>query len=216
MAERTLILDAERFPSNTLEDRMARSKKEKEEKQERPKVEKVIEGTARKRKTTLGQKFKETFIMEETDEIAKYICGDVIVPTLKTALFTIVTGGLSLALFGTVRGVGKKSGGIFGTVDYNGISSGRSQREARAAKARHSFEDLTFEDKFEADDVLEAMRDMVDEYGQVSIADMYELAGVSSDPIDRKWGWTSLRTASVIYSRDGYIIDLPKTKPVEV
>lgn len=214
MAERQLILDAERFPSNTLEDRMKRTQK-KEEKRERPKVEKVIEGGARKRKATLGQKFKETFFMEETDEIAKWVRDDVVLPTLRDALFAMVTGSLSMALFGTVRGAGRRSS-AFGTVDYNGISSGRSQREARSAKARHTFEDLTFDAKHEADDVLEAMRDMVDEYGQVSIADMYELAGVSSDPIDRKWGWTSLRTASVIYSRDGYIIDLPKTKPVEV
>lgn len=214
MAERKLILDADRFPSNTLEDRMVKSKRREEP--ERPKVEKVIEGSARKRKPTLKRKFAETFLMEETDEIARYVAQDVIIPTLRQTIFALIVGSTSMALFGTIRGVDRRSGGSFGTIRYDEISSGRSVRETKAARARHSFEDLTFDEKFEADDVLEAMRDMVEEYGQVSVADMYELAGCSFDPIDRKWGWTSLRNASVIYSRDGYYIELPKTKMVEV
>lgn len=181
----------------------------------KPQVEAVAKGAKRER--TLGQKFKDTFIMEETGSIASYILQDVIGPSIKDMLFTVVTGSLSMALFGTVKGVGR-SNGLGGKVTQYDRMYDRAwaDRNRRAAKAQHRFEDLAFDDKYEADTVLEAMRDMVDEYGQCSVADMYELAGVSSDPIDRKWGWTNLRTASVMYSRGQYVIDLPKTKPVEV
>lgn len=206
MAERDLILDRDRFPSNTLADRQG--------KKEKPSVQKVIEGTAHKRKKPLGQQVAETFLMEDMENIGAFVVKDVVVPTLKNGIFQMIVGSLSMALFGTVKNVGQNKG-LLGTVSYDKMYESPT-RAQRAAKAQHRFEDLAFDDKFEADDILEAMRDLVEEYGQVSVADMYELAGESYDPIDRKWGWTNLKSASVIYSRGQYILDLPKTKPVEV
>jgi len=58
------------------------------------------------------------------------------------------------------------------------------------------------------------MREAIAEYGLVSVADMYDLAGVSAPYTSHDYGWMSLRSADVKRIRDGYIIDLPKFMPL--
>ena len=48
----------------------------------------------------------------------------------------------------------------------------------------------------------------------VSVADFYDLVGVSGNYTDNKYGWTDIRNASVIHVRDGYMIKLPKALPL--
>ena len=51
-------------------------------------------------------------------------------------------------------------------------------------------------------------------YQVVSVADFYDLVGVSGNYTDNKYGWTDIRNASVIRVRDGYMIKLPKALPL--
>jgi len=60
--------------------------------------------------------------------------------------------------------------------------------------------------------VVERLTDVVDMYEVVSVADMYDLLGLPSTPIDNKWGWTHLPNIEVRQTRDGYKISMP---PVE-
>lgn len=207
MAERDLILDRDAFPSNTYQDQKRRA-----EQKERPKIEKITKGNVAKEKTTVGQRVLRTFIKEDARNIGGYIWDDVVAPSIRECLFTAIMGSLSMMLFGSVRNsVGNRGGRVGGEFRYDQISRGIDKRD----RSRHNFSRLFFDSKEEADDVLDMMREMVNEYGSVTVADMYELAGAEIEPIDRKWGWTKLRTASVVYNRDGYIIDLPPTKPMD-
>ena len=54
------------------------------------------------------------------------------------------------------------------------------------------------------------MDDLIETYGLVSVADFYDLVGVTGDYTDNKYGWTDLRNANVIRVRDGYMIKLPR------
>ena len=49
-------------------------------------------------------------------------------------------------------------------------------------------------------------------FGEVTVADLYDLVGISSDYTDRKYGWTDLATAKPIRVRGGYLLDLPRAK----
>ena len=66
----------------------------------------------------------------------------------------------------------------------------------------------------EAEDVLERMDELIATYQVVSVADFYDLVGVSGNYTDNKYGWTDIRNASVIRVRDGYMIKLPKALPL--
>mgnify|MGYP006874877087 FL=1 len=44
----------------------------------------------------------------------------------------------------------------------------------------------------------------------VSVADLYDLVGITGKVTDNNFGWTDLRNASVTRDRDGYLINLPR------
>jgi hypothetical protein len=64
--------------------------------------------------------------------------------------------------------------------------------------------------------VLQAMCDIVSsEYGIVSVGDLYDLANITNDNYTlNKYGWTNLRDAKVVPTRDGYMIKLPRALPL--
>lgn len=59
------------------------------------------------------------------------------------------------------------------------------------------------------------MDEMISVYGMVSVADLYDLIGVTGNYTDNKYGWTDIRSASVVRVRDGYIVKMPKAMPLD-
>ena len=62
----------------------------------------------------------------------------------------------------------------------------------------------------EAEEVLDRMSEIIDTYGAVSVADLYDLVDVSGTYTDNNYGWDNLRNAEAVRVRDGYILKLPK------
>lgn len=48
-----------------------------------------------------------------------------------------------------------------------------------------------------------------------TLADFYDLAGVRALYEDCKFGWTSLRGAKIVCTRNGYAIELPRATPLK-
>ena len=74
---------------------------------------------------------------------------------------------------------------------------------------------IVLETRSEAEEVIQRMDELIDMYGVVSVADMYDLVGVSCNYTDTKYGWTNIRSAEPVRVRDGYIIKLPKALPID-
>lgn len=89
--------------------------------------------------------------------------------------------------------------------------SGNSRRSVRAS---YDFDDVVFDTRGEADEVLSSMDELMDRYGVVSVADMYDLCGMTCNYTDNKYGWKSLARADISRVRDGYMIKLPKAEPI--
>lgn len=66
----------------------------------------------------------------------------------------------------------------------------------------------------EAEDVLMSLNELIDVYGKASVADLYDLVGISGRYTDVKYGWTNLMTASHTRVRDGYLLKLPRVMPL--
>ena len=58
------------------------------------------------------------------------------------------------------------------------------------------------------------MDELIDTYSMVSVADLYDLIGVTGNYTDNKYGWTNIRNAEVVRVREGYLLKLPKALPI--
>lgn len=171
------------------------------------KVEKVVKGKVKVKKKS---KFADLFISEDANNVKDYIFLDVLVPAIKKAISDIVTDGIDMILYGG-SGNGRKRSSS-GSISYTSYSrfSDRDRRDDRRSSIGYRFNDITFDNRREAQEVLERLDELIDNYGIASVADFYDLVGVSGDYTDNRYGWTSLRNAGIISVRDGWMIKLPK------
>lgn len=173
------------------------------------KIEKVVKGTVKKKRKSEVTKFKDTFISEDINSVKSYILLDVLVPSIKKALSDIVKDGIDMILYGDKQGSRNNSS----HVPYRNYSS-NSRPSNHATRTNYDFADLVFDTRSEAENVLSNMDELMDRYGAVAVADMYDLAGVTCNYTDYKYGWTNISSAQVVHGRDGYIIKMPRVVPV--
>ena len=64
----------------------------------------------------------------------------------------------------------------------------------------------------EAEEVLDCLRDLTDQYGEVSVADLHDLVGIESVFADTRFGWRAneLRSATIRCIPAGYNILFPQ------
>lgn len=74
-----------------------------------------------------------------------------------------------------------------------------------------NFDNIVLATRNEAEEVLDNLREVITNYKEVSIDDLYGLVGITSTYLDTKKGWTDLKNASISRVRHGYIINFPKT-----
>ena len=180
------------------------------------KVEKVIAGTAKSKKKSDIRKFTDVFVSEDVNNVKSYILLEVLVPAIKKAISDIVTNGIDMLLYGET---GKtKSNSTASKVSYRSYYDGRNGRRDYSAvrtKISYNYDDIILDNRGEAEDVLSRMDELISTYGLVSVADLYDLVGVTGNYTDNKYGWTNIRSASVIRVRDGYMLKLPKALPLD-
>ena len=201
-----------------MENYKPNSHKSKEENKalpdEREKLEKVIKGTAKTKKNEI-RKLRDVFISEDVKSVKSYILMDVLVPAIKDAIEDIVTNGIRMVLRGETSA--RKSSSA-SKISYNRIYDSKinNDRFARdsSPSLRYSYDDIILESRGEAEDVITRMEEIIEEYGFVRVADLYDLVGITGDYTDNKYGWTSIRSAEPVRVRNGYMLRLPRAVPL--
>ena len=132
----------------------------------------------------------------------------------------MVKEGFERFLFGDTRRTRSgRPGGSRGYTNYSQFSSGRKTETRREmsprARANHDFDDIVLQTRTEAETVLDRMIDLMDQFDVVAVSDLMGLVGITPNYTDEKWGWYSLKGASVSRIRDGYLLDLPPTEPID-
>lgn len=185
---------------------------EKSGSNERKKMNKVVNGTVKTRKKSELSKLSDVFIAEDARSVGSYILTDVLIPAIKKTIADMITDSVNMMFFG---GTGRRSGsGPSHYVSYSKYSDRKNYTEVKA-RTGYNHDDIVLESRGEAEDVLERMREAIDEYGTVSVGDLYDLVGKSCEYTDNKYGWTNLRNAEPIRVRDGYMLKLPKALPLD-
>lgn len=180
------------------------------------KAGKVISGTAKQRKKSELRKFTDVFISEDVDSVKSYILIDVLVPAVKKAISDIVTNGIDMLLYGESK---HNTSGAASKVSYRSYYDKRNEHRERYStmhtRTGYNYDDIVLDSRGEAENVLSRMDELVATYGMVSVADMYDLVGITGNYTDNKYGWTDIRSASVVRIRDGYVIKMPKALPLD-
>jgi len=195
------------------------SHKYKEEKQEptlEKKVEKVITGSVKSKKKNEIQKFTDVFISKDVSNVKSYILMDVLVPAIKKAVSDIVTNGIDMVLYGETGRTKKNS--TASKVSYRNYYEKENDRRhdygSSIVKTGYNYEDIILDNRGEAEEVRSRMDELISTYGLVSVADLYDLVGITGNYTDNKYGWTDIRNATVVRVPDGYLIKLPKVLPL--
>lgn len=174
------------------------------------KVEKVVQGTVKAKKKNGIDKLKDNFISEDAVNIKTYVVMDVLIPAVKKAICDIVKNGVDMILYGES---GRSNRRPSEYVSYDRRYSDRGgdrYRAADRARTGYSYDDIILETRGEAEDVLARMDELIERYGMVSVADLYDLVGITGNYTDNKYGWTNIRNAEPVRVRDGYMLRLPK------
>lgn len=197
-----------------IENYKSNSHKSKEE--DRPKLDKIIEGNATSKKQSEMRKFKDIFISEDAKDVKSYIVLDVLIPAIKKAISDIVTNGIDMILYGETKARGSSS--ISSKVSYRSYydRGDRDRRNYRSMNQRigYNYDDVILDNRGDAEEVLSRLDELIETYGIVSVADLYDLVGVSGNYTDNKYGWTDIRNAQVLRVKSGYMIKLPKAIPL--
>ena len=177
------------------------------------KIEKVVKGTVKTRKRNGVTKLKDVFVNEDTKNVKSYIFRDVFVPAIKKLLYDIVNDGASMLLFGNTSTGRKKT--IGSNVSYRQFYDTKVEDRRSVSSSRFDYDDLIFESRGEAEAALSKMGEVIDVYGTVSVADLYDMCDLTAPYTSNRYGWSNIQTAEVARLRDGgYVLKLPRALPI--
>lgn len=200
----------EEYKSNSHKSR--ERQKENEKKKE---ITKAISGTAKTKKKGELQKFTDIFVSEDASNVKSYILLDVLVPAAKKAISDIVTNGIDMILYGETRHSKSSGASKVSYRSYYDKANDRSRDRSVNRRNAYDYDDVILDTYGEADEVLDRMCELIETYGDVSVADLYELVGITDNNyMNHKYGWTDLRSAKPVRVRDGYILKLPRAMPI--
>lgn len=191
--------------------------KQQNEVVEKKKIQPVAKGKTKKKSEV--KKFADIFVAEDVTSVKNYIINDVLIPAAKKAISDIVTNGIDMLLYGEAKGKSRdrdRGSRVSYTKYYErGRESDRDYDRRSTRRSVYDYDDIILDTRGEAEEVLNRMDDLIDAYGMVSVADLYDLVGISGNYTDNKYGWTNLRNATVQRVRDGYLLKLPKALPFD-
>lgn len=185
-------------------------KSKKEVKKEEKKIEKVVTGSVKKKKKNKVTKLTSVFLPEDATSVKDYILQDALIPAVKK----FITDSVDMILYGETGSKKKRSSSF---VSYRDFSDKRERKGYNDYKSRTMFDydDIFLESRRDAENVLKQMHDIINDYGILSVADMFDLVGEPANYTMNKYGWHNIDNAEIVHTREGYKIKMPRALPFD-
>ena len=184
---------------------------------ENKEIRKVVSGGVKTRKKNELHKFRDVFISEDVTNVKSYIFTDVFIPAAKKLISDIVRDGIDMILYG--KSAPAKGSTTVPKVSYRNYYDQKDPRTAPSEPRKHNmfdYDDLEYERRGDAEAVLSLMKESLEKYQIVTVAELYEYSGLNEPYTSNKYGWTNLQSAYVDRTRNGgYIIKLPKAMVID-
>lgn len=200
------------------------------EENDKKQVDPVAKGTVNNKKTLADNLSRNIKAVEKID-IKEEILDDVVIPGFKnfisnmlesiiSAFGTIASDACDIIVWGEKQSRSEKARrGVKRSYDsyYDSRESRSSTRVREQQKLTAlDYDIIEFDTRYEAKEVLDKMKELLEEYGLCSVADYYSAASVDHNFTDEKFGWTNLSNASITRRRNGkYAILLPKARIID-
>lgn len=186
-----------------------------EQKPEEPKrVQKVVSSEVKTKK-----RLSDVIFAQDIKTVLGFVAMDVILPHFKKTIVDSISEGAHKLFFGDSARTSSTNAsrvsyrGIYDFVN-NSISSKPSENRNRTTV--FDYESIVIEDRAEAEEVLTRMDELIETYGVASVADLYDLVGITCEHTDNNYGWTNLRNAKIErLIGGGYRFKLPKALPIK-
>ena len=175
--------------------------------EEKKKVDKIVKG---KVKTKKKNGILSSFINDDLQEIKKYIVEDVLIPTIKKTITDVVKNSIDMFFYGEVSRPNRTNSS---RISYSSYYD--RDREPRRRRNDLLIDDIVLESRAEAEEVLDRLDEMIEEFGMASVLNLYDLIGVTAPFTADKYGWTDIRNATAVRVRDGYLLKLPRVMPLD-
>lgn len=192
------------FPSNSN-----KSKKESEKIAEK-KVTKVIKGTAKIQKKGGVRKLADVFLPEDIHTVKEHVIKDLLIPKMQNFAVEAFTAFVKGETFS------KKGNSNTPYVSYNNYSN-KPDTGTEKRTSGFDYEDIVFTSRGEAEEVLTVLNEIIDQYQILSVMDLYDAAGVTSNNyMLNKYGWSgNIKYASIVHTREGYLLKMPRPRPLK-
>lgn len=216
------IIDTKNLKSNSNKTKAAT--RERTQQVSHTEIQKVVKSTTKIRKKPLSKRLSNALFSESIDNVGRYILVDVILPSIKETIGEVIKGSIDMLLNGDASSrhsssryssSPRRSSSAYVPYDRYSRSAGRDRETRRSREQLTDFRDIIFEERGDADEVLFNLYEMVDEYGEASVANLYELSGHTPRYTDNGWGWYEIEGSRIVKVRDGFILDLPSPEPLK-
>lgn len=184
--------------------------------------EKKVIAKAKVQKKSAIKEALRTFFAQDLPEIAEHLIIDVAIPAAKNAITDMVTQGIQQLLYGEVDPRRRSASGYTSYSRSSRDYSGRAYYESRRTERREprqskptNVEDLVFDTRGDAVDVIEHVAETIEEYGQVSVADLMSSVGIQPRYTDERWGWTTTDAFELRQIREGWLISADRPEPLK-
>ena len=186
---------------------------------EREKIKPITNNVAVKKESEF-KKFKKNFFAEDAKTVKGQVFTSVIIPGIQRLITDMVKTSIDVLIYGGRSKDNRDSRA--GYVSYSSYSSRNARSEYNKIpeavynkNSAFSFNEVVLFDRGDAEEVLMSLRDQIDRYGMVSVADFYDMVGQSAPYTANKYGWRNLDNVVIDRVRDGYSINFPKATPLE-
>lgn len=195
---------------------MPANEKEKNEVVNAPKI---TTGTVTVKKKSEGKRIEEDLM-----GIWSYLWNQVIVPNGKDLLAEAGRSALDMTIYGSIDNSRRRNQGsrnYSGRHDYSRRyryeeedKYRKSEAGPRRGKARNRYECeiLYYDERGDAETVLDTLLNNIEEYGKTSVADYMSASGVTPEWTDNNFGWYDINENAIARDRYGYYIRLPKVE----
>lgn len=184
--------------------------------------EKKVIAKAKVQKKSAIKEALRTFFVQDLPEIAEHLVVDVAIPAAKNAITDMVTQGIQQLLYGEVDPRRRPTSGYTSYSRSSRDYGGRAYYESRRTERREprqskptNVEDLVFDTRGDAVDVIEYIAETIEEYGQVSVADLMSSVGIQPRYTDERWGWTTTDAFELRQIREGWLISADRPEPLK-
>lgn len=217
------------FPPNSHTRREARASRDRDvEPSEKKEVRRVTTNKVVRRKKPLYKQFLDAFRPEDNRGFVEYTVMEVLVPGIKDSMADSATSAIEHALgVDAPRRRRRRGGGSY--TEYNRMTSGRrrgrrdrdddddrrGRRHERETRVADDAREVILETRAEADEVLDALVELISMYDVATMRDLLSLIGEPHNPTHEDWGWYDLRGARAHRISGGYLLDLPRPEPLD-